>query len=214
MTGSDVAQRRPDEQAAAATLQPVVPPLEATANSRALPERPALHDKAGAPVLVKLPPPLSVRSAQLWWILSFAVGASAVVYLFIIRKAQLPEMAELIRSVDDTRAAGTYDIAADIVFWCIFGGAVAVLFLQIAFLVAFSNRRPNMRWWLLGTVFLQAVVLLFARELVAMGDRGRPVELLLLIQIGLALLGLAFSVLPGAIRWTARQHDIRRGPAT
>lgn len=213
MTGSDVAQRRTASEVAPAA-RTTVPPLNAPPSTRTLPERPPLADKAGAPVLVKLPPPLAVRLAQLLWILSFAVGASAVVYLFIIRKAQLPEILELVRSVDATRAGGTYDTAADIVFWCIFGGAVTVLFVQITFLVAFSNRRPNTRWWLLGTLFLQTIVLLFARELVAMGDRGRPVELLLLIQLGLALLGLGFSVLGSALRWTARKHDVRRGPAT
>ena len=214
MTGSDLTHRH--SGARAVVPQPgVVPRLQAPPTAtRTAPERPPLPERGTAPVLVKLPPPFSVRLAQLSWILSFAVGASAVVYMFIIRQAQLPEIEKLVKIVDETRAAGTYGVAADIVFWSVFGGAVAVLFVQIAFLVAFSNRRPNTRWWLFGSLFLQTVVLLFARELVAIGDRGRPVELLLLVQLGFALLGLAFSVLPPALRWTARKHDIRRGPAT
>ncbi len=226
MMGSDVARKdgkaarttqpavRISQPVARASQSPVVPPLEPPPTpARALPERPKLGDKEHPPVLVKLPPPFTVRVAQLSWILSFAVSACAVVYLFIIRKAQLPDIANLVKKVDDTRPEGTIDSATDIVFWAVFGGVVAVLFVQIAMLVAFSNRRPHVRWYLLATLFVQSVVLVFARELVAIGDRGRPAELLLIIALGLALLGMGFSVLPPALRWTARRHDVRRGPA-
>lgn len=178
---------------------------------RAAPARPSLSNKPAAPVLVKLPAPASVRLAQLCWVLSLAVGAVAVVYVFVIRQAQLPDIVTLIKGVDESRADATYQTAADIVYWSVFGCAVAVLLLQIALLVSFSNRRPNVRWWQLGTVLFSGAVFLVARELVAIGDRGVPLVRIMLIQLGLALLALLFSALPKALKWTARRHDVRRG---
>jgi hypothetical protein len=178
---------------------------------RAAPARPSLSNKPGAPVLVKLPAPVSVRLSQLSWVLSIVVGAVAVVYTFVIRVPQLPEIVTIIRGVDESRADTTYQAAADIVFWSIFGAMVAVLLVQITCLVSFSNRRPNARWWLLGTVIFQGIIFLAARELIAVGDRGVPLERIMLIQLGLAGLGLLFAALPPAMKWTARRHDVRRG---
>lgn len=175
------------------------------------PARPALHDKAAAPVMVKLPPPASVRLAQISWILSLVVGGIAIGYMFVIREPILPEIENLVRGVDAERLDETIQTAADIVFWTVFGSLVAVMLVQITSLVSFSNRRERARWWMLGILLFQGAAFLAARQLVALGDRGIPLERLLLIQLGLSLLGLLFSLLPGALRWTARKHDIRRG---
>ena len=118
----------------------------------------------------------------------------------------------MVKAVDGTRADATYASAADIIFWSIFGLCVAVVLLQIVFQVSFSNRRPHARWWQFGSILFQAGLVLIARQMVALGDRGLVLEQLLLIQLGLALLGLLCSLLPQALRWTARQYDIRRGP--
>lgn len=176
----------------------------------AAPARPALHDKASAPVLVKLPPPASVRLAQISWILSLVVGGIAIGYLFVIREPLIPDIEGLVREVDAERLDETIRSAADIVYWCVFGALVAVMLVQITSLVSFSNRRTRARWWMLGILLFQGVAYLAARQLVALGDRGIPLERLLLIQLGLSLLGLLFSLLPGALRWTARKHDVRR----
>lgn len=206
MTTSDL-ERRPDpDKDAGRPGDRSVPGGE----GRAAPARPSLSDKAAAPVLVKLPAPASVRLSQLCWVLSLAVGAAAVVYLFIIRQQQLPDIVALIRGVDDTRADATYDTAADILYWSVFGALVGIVLVQVALLVSFSNRRPKMRWWLLGSVLLLAATFLVCRELVAVGDRGVPLVRVMLLQIGLAVLGLLFSTLPAALHWTARQHDVRR----
>ena len=68
-----------------------------------------------------------------------------------------------------------------------------------------------MRWWQLGTFGLQPILLLLSSEWVARGERRESLLLLLAAQAGLVLLALFFSVLPKAMAWTARQHDIRRG---
>jgi len=78
------------------------------------------------------------------------LGACAIVYLVIIRASQLPDIAKLVESVDDTRAEQTYSTTADIIFWSFFGVIVAIALVQIALLVSFSNRRPKIRWWLLA----------------------------------------------------------------
>lgn len=206
MTASDL-ERRPDRDSNAAG--PGASP-GADGEGRAAPARPSLSNKAAAPVLVKLPAPASVRLSQLAWVLSLAVGAVAVVYLFVIREPQLPEIVGVIRGVDDTRADATYDTAADILFWSVFASLVAVWLVQVTLLVSFSNRRPRMRWWLLGTTLFLAAVFVVCREMIAIGERGVALERVLLIQLGLALVGLLLSTLPGALRWTARKHDVGR----
>lgn len=177
----------------------------------ALPPRPSLTGKPAPPVIVRRPPPFSVGVTMVCWVSSLLTGAAAVVYLMVIRTAQLPEISAVIEGVDSSRAAGTYESAADIVFWTMFGTLVAALLLQVSFVVAFANRRPRMRWWMFASMLLIGLVLLLGRELVTMGDRGRPVEMLLLAETGLLALGLLASILPGAVRWSARRHDIRRG---
>ncbi|WP_139415418.1 hypothetical protein [Agromyces laixinhei] len=183
-----------------------------TGRKRDAPERPSVVNPNAAPVLVKLTPPFSVRASQFFWILSFAVGGFAVVYFFVIRKTQLPLIADVVRGVGDARAEQTYETAADIVFWIVFGVMVTVLLAQITLLVSFMSRRPKIRWWQLSTLVVQILLLLLAMDLVAIGERGEPLRLLLAAQCGLVLIALLASVLPGAIAWTARQHDIRRGP--
>lgn len=175
------------------------------------PGRPSLTGKEAAPVLVKLPPPFVVRLSQIAWVLSLVAGGVAIAYLFIIRQAQLPVIADLVRSVDGSRTDVTYAKAADIVFWSVFAPLVVIVLAQIAMQVSFANRRPNVRWWQLGSVLFLGGVLLIARELVALGERGRPLEQILSVQLGLAALGLLISLFPAALRWTARKHDIRRG---
>lgn len=174
------------------------------------PERPPLAGKEAAPVIVKVPAPASVRAAQLSWVLSLAVSAFAVVYLFVIRVPQLPDIVAAVRAVDGSRAEATYQTAADIVFWTVFGAFVALWLVQVTLLVSFSNRRPNVRWWLLGTVLVQGLAFLACRELVATGPRGTPLVQIQLLALGLAVIGLLFAALPGALRWTARKHDVGR----
>ncbi|WP_127474154.1 hypothetical protein [Microbacterium sulfonylureivorans] len=162
-------------------------------------------------MLVKLPPPLVVRISQVLWVLSLIAGGAAVVYLFVIRQAQHPDIVDRIKAVDGSRAAATYTLTADILFWSAFGLTVSLIALQIMFLVSFANRRPNVRWWLFGSLIVQTVVYLVAQELIAMGERGAPLQQLLRVELALGLLGLLFSLLPPALRWTARRHDVRNG---
>jgi hypothetical protein len=164
-----------------------------------------------APVLVKQPPPLSVRLSQLLWVLSFVAGTIAVVYFFIIRQDQLPLIEEAIRKVDATRGDETYTSAANIVYWSVFAVMVTILLTQITLLVSFMNRREHARWWQLATLIVQAGLFALGLELVSGGDKGVVLRQSLTAQCGLVLLALLISTLPGAIAWTARQHDVRRG---
>ena len=156
-------------------------------------------------------PPFSVRMSQLFWILSFAVGGFTAIYFFVIREELLPLIADRVRVVVEGRSDETYDTAADIVFWIVFGLMVAILLVQITMLVSFMSRRPKMRWWQLSTFGLQLVLLMLSMEWVALGERRESLLLLLAAQTGLVLLALLSSIMPKAMNWTARQHDVRRG---
>jgi cytochrome c oxidase subunit IV len=159
-------------------------------------------------VLTKLTPPFSIRMTQLFWILSFAVGGFGVVYSFIIRREQLPLIAEAVKTVDPARNDQTYTTAADIIFWSVFGILVGVLLVQITLLVSFMGRRPKMRWWQLLTLVIQVLTLVIALDLALTGERAAPLRLILAAQCALVLLALLSSVMPKAIAWSARRHDI------
>ena len=180
--------------------------------ARELPARPSLASPNLAPVMVKATPPFSIRLSLFLWIISFAVGAFTTVYLFVIRQDLLPEIVDAAKAVTEGREESTYESAADIVFWVVFGLIVAVLFTQIMLLVSFMNRRPHIRWWQLLTLGLLGLLVLLSPEWVALGAKGQPLQPLLAAQAALVLLALLSSVLPGAIAWSARRYDVRRGP--
>jgi len=211
---SDLARRQAGGAAGSPAVRTgsYVPPLAAPPpEPHVAPARPPLREKAPAPVLVKNRPPVTVRMVQLFWILSLLGGAAAVAYSFIIRATQLGVIAKLVKGVDAGRAAATYDSAAQILYWCAFGGMVVVIFIQIVSFVSFRNRRSNVRWWQFGSLFLQGIVLIFIHQVIALGDHGRPLEIILAVQYALAILALCVSLLPPALHWSARKYDIRRG---
>jgi hypothetical protein len=194
-------QRRSDISAAAGRdSEPV----------REAPERPPTSSDNGAPVLVKLTPPFEVRLSQFFWIVSFAVGAFATVFLFIIREELLPLIEEVARAVTPERSDETYTAAADIIFWIVFGALVGILMVQITLLVSFTARRPNVRWWQLATFALQVLLVVLSPEWVALGASGAHFQTMIAAQGALVLLALLCSILPRAISWSARRIDVRR----
>lgn len=180
--------------------------------TRDAPERPALANRNGAPVVIKKSAPFEVRLSQFLWIVSFAVGGFAVVYLFVIRQDLLPLIADLVETVDKGRSEDTYESAADILFWTVFAVSLAMLLAQITLLVSFLNRKPQVRWWQLATLAVQATLVLLSPEWVALGEKGSWVQPLLAAQAALVLLALLLSILPRALAWSARRVDVRRGP--
>lgn len=189
-------------------------PVPAVPAAKTPPGRPPLSNPNTAPVLAKLTPPFSVRLAELFWIVSFFVGGFAIVYFFIIRKEQLPLISDAVRAVDATRSDQTYTTAADIIFWSVFGVLIGVLLVQITLLVSFMGRRPHMRWWQLLTWVVQVTTLALSLDLALTGTRAAPLRLILAAQCGLVLLALVASVMPKALAWSARQHDIVRQQPT
>jgi len=180
---------------------------------RDAPTRPPTSSTNGAPVMVRLTPPFEVRAGQFFWIVSFAVGAFAAVYLFALRLELLPLIEDVARSVTTGRSDETYEAAADIVFWIVFGTLVGVLLTQITLLVSFSARRPQVRWWQFGTIVLQGALVALSPEWVALGEHGAQFQTVIAAQAGLALLALLCSILPRALAWSARRVDVRReGP--
>jgi hypothetical protein len=202
---SEVRPAQPDAPQTVARRDRTPPPPK-----REAPERPPTVSPNAAPVLTKMPPPFSVRISQFLWVMSLLAGGIAVVYLFVIREDQLPLIADAVRGVSEGRSDETYTTAADIVYWSVFGIAVGLLLWQIVLLVSFSNRKPNVRWWQLGTVVAQILLFLLSLEIVAVGDNGPLVRQVLLAQWALALVALLFSTFRGALHWTARRHDVRR----
>ena len=183
---------------------------EGKAAPKAPPSRPSLASPNAAPVLTKLTPPFSVRVAQFFWIVSFFVGGFGVVYDVIIRQEQLPLIVEAVRAVDPSRSEPTYTTAADIIFWSLFGILVGVLLVQITLMVSFMSRRPNVRWWQLLTWVVQVVALALALDLALTGEHAEPLRIVLAAQCALVLLALLASVMPKAIAWSARKHDVVR----
>jgi len=194
------------------TPPPAAPPRGGTPprERSAPPERPPTSSPNAAPVLAKLPPPFTVRLSQFLWVLSLLTGAIAVVYLFVIRKDQIPLLTEVVKGVVEGRSDETYTTAADIVYWCFFGTLLTLLLVQVVLMVSFSNRKPRVRWWQLATVIGQIGLFALSAEFFAEGPQGPVLRQVLLAEWALALLALLFSSFRSALQWTARRHDIRR----
>jgi len=188
-------------------------PGRTDASKRAAPERPSLANPNKPPVIVKVPAPFFVRLSQLFWMVSLALGAFIVVYFFVIRETLLPLIQDVLKTVAEGRDDTTYATAGDILYWTVFAGMVTILAIQITLLVSFSSRRPNVRWWQLGSFVVQVLLYLLALELVALGEHGTQLRQLFIGQCALVLLGLLCSITPKALNWSARQHDVRRGSA-
>ena len=67
------------------------------------PARPSLESPNQPPVVIKQPPPFSVRLAQFLWVLSFLAGTVAVGFLVAIREEQLPQIADAVRDLKPRR---------------------------------------------------------------------------------------------------------------
>lgn len=175
------------------------------------PERPSLLSGNAPPVLVKSPPPLSIRLSQSLWVSSFVVGVVLIVYFFVIREDQLQPIMDVVREVDPERSDDAYERAANIIFWSVFGSLIALLLAQITLLISFMNRKPGVRWWQFFTLILQGLLLALASELVGAGDSGELLRQIHVLQLLLVLLALLASNVAGGVAWSARRHDVRRG---
>ena len=184
--------------------------IRTTKPTQPRPERPPVLSPNAPPVLVKLSPPLGVRACQFMWVLSFLLGAIAVVFYFVVREDQLPLIVETIRGVQSDRPDETYDKAADIVYWSVFAGMLALLLVQITLLISFMNRKPGVRWWQFLTLLFQALFFGLGRELVTGGEHGEQLQQLLAGQLVSVILALLLSNLPGAMAWSARRRDVRK----
>lgn len=186
-------------------------PVVAGAHRASRPQRPSLRSDNPPPVLVKVPPPFTVRLCQLLWALSLVVGGVAVVYFFVTRKDHLPAIMAAVRRVNASRPEAVYANAADIVFWSAFGVAVVLILIQVTLLVSFMSRKPGTRWWQFATLLAQAGSYAVFLDVVGTGEIGEQLRNLLIGQSSLVLLALLAGVLPPAVTWSARRHDVRRG---
>lgn len=212
MTSRDVARREASEVTAERVAASRSREGEPSAPGVVPPPRPSLKSPNQPPVVIKQPPPFSVRLTQLLWVLSVLAGLMAIAYLVAVREDQLPLISEAVREVDGSRVDSTYARAADVVYWAAFAVMVTLLLVQITLLVSFMNRRRGVRWWQFGTFVAQLLLFALVAELIARGDNGISLRQLMIAQVGLALLALLTSTFPGAVAWSARQHDVRRGP--
>ena len=149
-----------------------------------------------------------VRLSQVFAILAIAVGACALIYFLIIRDAQRSDVEAVVRAVDGSRPSEVYTTVADVILWVTLGVMAIVLLILVTAQVAFANRRPGPRWWTLGALVALATMWLLVSELVAVGSHGAPLSIILGAQVVFCALGLALSVTPAALRWSARQHDV------
>lgn len=88
---------------------------------------------------------------------------------------------------------------------------IGLLLIQITLLVSFTNRKPGVRWWQFITLLGQALLFGLGRELIAAGDHGEHLRQLLAGQLVAVTLALLVSNLRGAVAWSVRRHDVRKG---
>ena len=145
------------------------------------------------------------------WVVSCVLAGLAIIYFFVVREDQLPLIVETIRDVNSERTTETYQRAADIIYWSAFAAMIGLLLIQITLLVSFTNRKPGVRWWQFITLLGQALLFGLGRELIAAGDHGEHLRQLLAGQLVAVTLALLVSNLRGAVAWSVRRHDVRKG---
>jgi hypothetical protein len=190
--------------------QPQAPPLPDTAPSR--PPRPDMSDITPPPVVQRLEPTAAVKVSGTLWIVSFAAGLIATLFVFISRHDQLQRIRELVTGLEPKEDVEVLGSLTSLLFWGSLGALVLIIAIEALLVHLMMRRHGRTRWAMLAVLFLHSGVLLVADTLVvASGAEGIYVRLLLVGQLTLAGAGLVISMLPAASAWFRADGIAGRG---
>lgn len=172
-----------------------------------------MSDSTPPPVPLPIEPTGPVKAARSLWIISFAVGLLAAVFVFLARNAQVERLRQLVTDLQPDRNAETLRAVATFVVWGSLGALVLLIVVEALLLRVMMRRHGGARWALLIVLLIHGAVAVLADAIVvAPTDEGVYVRILLGAQLLLAVAGLVVSMLPGARRWFRAEHKARGRP--
>ena len=176
----------------------------------AQPPRPQMSDLTPAPIVRPVGPSGAVKVAHILWLLSLAVGLSAVVVAFLSRNAQIGRLRDTVKDLKPDQEAETLKAVATVVFWGSLGAVILVIVIETFLLLLMMRGRRGARWALLFLVIMQAATGVLATAfLVSPGGEGNAVFLLLAAALVLASAALVAGAVPGANAWFRAEHKAR-----
>lgn len=176
------------------------------------PERPALSDDRRPPVLKIVPPPRSVRTARVLWLLSFTVTAAAMLIAFLSHESIAAKLEETLLRLSPGYDEASISSLVDVIYWTCIASLGVVVTVEAILLAMLLNRRGGARWAQLPLLLVHAGAALIGSAFLTATEFGFLVEALLLVGLGLAVAGWVSSLFPGASRWFRTRGEVQ--PAT
>lgn len=173
------------------------------------PERPNLSDERPPPVLKSVPPPRSIRTARVLWLLAFTATAAAMLIAFLSQESIAAELEETLLRLAPSYDATSISSLVDVIYWSSIAGLGVVVTLEAILLAMLLNRRGGARWGQLVLLLVHAGAALVGSAFLTVTEFGLIVAALLLVSLVLALAAWVASLLPGANRWFRTRGEVR-----
>lgn len=166
-----------------------------------------------APIDVRVRPFGLMKMARFLYFISFIAGLMGIAVVFFSRNIQFDLLRQVIGDLRPNQDAATLDTAATVMLWGCLGALVMVIVVEAILLSVMTRRHGAARWVMLIFLFVHAAVAIIAAGLLALGDAGIYVVLLLATQLLLVIAALMVSALPGARTWFLAENETRVHPA-
>lgn len=189
----------PHDRANAATDDDLAPP----------PARPTLSDDRPPPVLKIVPPPRSVKTSRVLWLLSFTAVAAAMLIAFLSHEPIAAELEETLLRLSPGYDEASISSLVDVIYWTSLASLGVVVTVEAILLAMMLNRRGGARWVQLPLLLLHAGAAIAGSAFLTVTEFGLIVAALLLVSLVLALAAWVASLLPGANRWFRTRGEVR-----
>lgn len=173
------------------------------------PERPSLSDERRPPVLKIVPPPRSVKTSRVLWLLSFTAAAAAILIAFLSHESIAAELEETLLRLAPGYDESSISSLVDGIYWTCIAGLGVVVTVEAILLAMLLNRRGGVRWVQLPLLLLHAGAAIVGSAFLTVFEFGLLVAALLLGSLALALSAWISSLFPGANRWFRTRGEVQ-----
>jgi hypothetical protein len=173
------------------------------------PARPSLSDDRPPPVLKVVPPPRSVKTSRVLWLLSFAATGAAMLIAFLSHEPIAAELEETLLRLSPGYDEASISSLVDVIYWTCVASLGVVVTVEAILLAMMLNRRGGARWAQLPLLLLHAGAAIVGGAFLTVTEFGLVVAALLLVSLVLALAAWVASLLPAANRWFRTRGEVQ-----
>lgn len=173
------------------------------------PARPSLSDDRRPPVLKIVPPPRSVKTSRVLWLLSFTAVGAAMLIAFLSHEPIAAELEETLLRLSPGYDEASISSLVDVLYWTCVASLGVVVTVEAILLALMLNRRGGARWAQLALLLLHAGTAIAGSAFLTVTEFGLIVAALLLVSLVLALAAWVASLLPGANRWFRTRGEVQ-----